>query len=224
MSKNKKNSAALHIATPFIMLLLCVGILAAALVKPADKLKMLLNVAFMDSFKADSDETGLVIRPNEIVTDYEGETSTEGKVKQPKFGEQFAVLSTKALATDVPVYYGSGAELLEHGACMSSDSSVPGKGGNAVVSAHVDTFFADLDKLKVGDKVTISTNYGKFTYEVSELISFADNNTKYVKQTKDDRLTVYTCTKELLGNSNSRIGAVCKLTEKAFYVDEKEGE
>lgn len=86
-----------------------------------------------------------------------------------------------------------------------------------MISAHVNTFFQNLNQLQKGDTLTLYTSYGRFTYTVSELISFADTDEQYLKQTQDDRLTLYTCEMQVLGASKQRVGAICTLTEKAFY-------
>lgn len=220
---NKKN-VILHIATPFLLLVICVGVLIIAMVKPADKLKVFVNIAFMDSLKSDpvNDDTGLVIRENEIKSDYDGETSETGEIIRPKFGERYATLENDTIGLDIPVYWGSNSELLEHGACHSSSSVIIGSKGNSVISAHVDTFFADLEKLKEGDIVTIKTNYGQFTYKVRETISFSSTNEKYVTPKDDNRLTLYTCKRDLLGASDQRIGVICDLEESRFYTNAKE--
>lgn len=225
MSRSNKKSAVLHIATPVILAAVCSGILVAAAVKPYDKAKVYANIAFMDSLKSDpNSSSGLVIRENDIIMDYSGKTSETGEVVRPKFGELYAILSSSALDLDIPVYWGSNSELLEHGACQSSGSVVIGTEGNAVISAHVDTFFSDLDKLKEGDGITLNTNYGEFTYKVKELINFSDSDRKYIVPTKDSRLTLYTCKRDLLGASNRRIGVICEPVKSAFYEEAKEGD
>ncbi len=224
-SKKSSKNIPLFIITPFLVFLVCAGITVAAAIKPMDKIKTYVNIAFMDSLKSNplNDDSGLVIKENDIITDYSGITSETGEPDRPAFGELYALVNTDALGMNIPIYWGTTTELLEVGACQSSSSAVFGTKGNSVISAHVDTYFADLDKLKEGDEVTIYTNYGKFTYEVSELIQFTSKNKKYIAPTKDDRLTIYTCKRDLLGASDSRIGAVCKLTKREFYT-EKEGE
>lgn len=223
MKNNKKNgSLFLHIVTPFIVGALCVGIAAAAAVKPYDKAKVYLNIAFMDDLRTDPSDSssGLIIRDNEIITGYSGKTSDKGEVVRAKYGELYALLSSDALDLTVPVYWGSDIELFERGACQATASAVIGNPGNTVISAHVDTFFAELGKLKVGDTVTLNTNYGEFTYKVTELIEFDSSDKTYIAPTKDDRLTLYTCRKDVLGSSDMRFGVVCELTERRFYVGE----
>ncbi len=224
MNENKKSSLLLMIMTPVIMLLLCAGIAVVALIKPYNMASVYLNLAFMDDFKTtpDSGTNGLIISDGNIITDYSGETSDTGEVVIPTFGEQYAVLRSSGFDLSVPVYWGSAPELLERGACQATYSKLPGITGNAVISAHEDTFFAELYKLEPGDTVTLNTNYGEFVYTVKEKISFKKTDNKYVVPTEDDRLTLYTCKKDILGSSDERVGVVCELTEKKFYVQTEE--
>ena len=129
------------------------------------------------------------------------------------------MLEAKSIGLYAPVYWGGGAELLEEGACQTPASALLGASGNSVISAHVNTFFHDLNQLNVGDTVTAYTTYGKFTYEVTEQITFDASDKSYLKKTDDERLTLYTCEMQLLGSSSKRVGVVCKLTDKVFYTD-----
>ena len=217
--KKNKGSFIVHFATPFILMGLCVGILMLAMIKPSDKLKVYLNLAFMDNLKTDPESagSGLVVRDNEIIEEYNGETSESGEFIRPKFGELYAVMKCSAFDISIPVYWGSNSELYEHGACQSSGSVIIGDNGNTVISAHEDTFFSELYKLKEKDTVTLKTNYGEFVYTVKEVITFNKKDGKYVSPTKDSRLTLYTCKKDILGSADERAGVICELTEKRFY-------
>jgi sortase A len=220
MEKNKnKDSTLIHIATPFVFLALCIGLFMIAMIKPSDKIRMYLNLAFMDSLKntPESAGSGLVVRDNDIITDYDGETSEEGEFIRPKFGEMYAEMTCSAFDITIPVYWGNNSELFERGACQSAGSVIAGEKGNTVISAHVDTFFSELYKLEKGDTVTLRTNYGSFVYTVKETISFNKKDGKYVAPSEDTKLTLYTCKKDILGNADERTGVVCELTEKKFY-------
>ena len=225
MSTKKKNELIPHIAAPFFIAAICAAVVAVAMIKPYDKLKMYADIAFMDKLKTDpSDDSGLVIKDNDIVTEHSGETSATGAAVRPKFGELYALIKCDVFDVDVPVYWGSKAELLEKGACQSSGSVVIGTEGNAVISAHVDTFFANLSKLKKDDIITVNTNYGEFTYKVTELVTFGTNDRKYVVPSKETKLTLYTCKKDVLGSTDQRVGVVCTPVKSAFYTDVKEAE
>lgn len=214
-----KSRAAAFFLTPVLLLMLCGGICILGGIAPYQKLKTYLNIAFMDTLKTSPDTAmGLNIQDKEIATDYSGQTSTQGEPVIPEFGAQFAVLQCDAISMTVPVYWGSSAELLERGVCQSANSTLPGGGGNAVMDAHVNTFFADLKDVKVGDTVVVLTDYGKFTYTVRETISFDKTDKTYVLPTETDQLTLYTCVMQMLGSSTERIGVRCDLTDKQFYA------
>ena len=217
--KSKKGNVLVHVITPFILLFLCVGILMIVLIKPSDKLKVYINLAFMDDLKTTPENagSGLVLRDNDIVEDYSGQTFDEGEVIRPKFGEMYAVLKCSAFDISIPVYWGSSSELFEHGACQSSGSVIIGDEGNTVISAHEDTFFSELYKLKKGDTITLNTTYGEFKYKVTETISFNKKDGKYVAPSKDSKLTLYTCKRNVLGSADERIGVICEPTEEKFY-------
>ncbi len=223
-SNNERGGVFIHIITPLILLCICVGIFIVAMIKPSDKMKVYLSLAFMDDMKSDplNDDTGLVIKENKIIEEYEGETAETGEVIHPSFGEQFAVISCEKADIYAPVYWGSKSELFERGACQASGSVLCGQEGNTVISAHADTFFANLEKLKVGDVVTIKTNYGEFSYTVRELIEFPATNDKYLSSKNETILTLYTCKKDIMGASDIRTGVVCDITESRFYNQTEE--
>lgn len=224
--KNDKNSKALLIVTPFIVLLLCMAIIFVVSIKPYNKLSVYLNLAFMDDFRTNpnKDESGLKIIDNEIVLDYSGETTETGEAVRPAFGEQFAVIRSEKADITAPVYWGSERELYKKGACQATYSKLPGTVGKIVISAHEDTFFKNLSKLAVDDIVVINTNYGEFTYKVTETISFNRNNKKYVTPSDDTTLVLYTCKKDMLGGNDERIGVICEPTESKFYVTSGEAQ
>lgn len=229
MKREKTNGLHLPLAAqlllPVLVTILCGGIVLLCAIRPYELAKTYLRVGFMDGSGTVSEggTAGLHIVETEINTNYTGQTAEEGTVSIPSYGSQCAVLEAKSIDLYVPVYWGGGAELLEQGACHTPASAALGSEGNSVISAHVNTFFHDLNQLKVGDTVTAYTTYGKFTYEVTEQIEFDSSDKSYLKKTEDDRLTLYTCEMQLLGSSSKRVGVVCKLTEKAFYQNAEGG-
>lgn len=229
MSKNEKTkyqrqdmSRTVQIVLPLLILVLCIGIAIPVMIRPYEKLSTFTKIAFMDDMKT-SGGSSLEIVNNEIDTAYSGETYSEGMVTIPVFGEQYATLEIESIDLSVPVYWGSNAELLEIGAVQSTSSTAAGSGGNVVIDAHVNTFFNELHKAEVGDKVTLYTQYGRFTYEVSELIEFKADNKKYVLPADEEKLTLYTCEMQVFGSSEKRIGVVCKPVEMVYY-NQKEAE
>lgn len=216
---------AAKILLPFLVTLLCGGIALLCCIRPYELAKTYLRIGFMDGSgtSASSGTAGLQIVETDIPTEFAGDTTEEGEAQIPLYGSQCAILTCDAIDLYVPVYWGSGAELLEQGACQTPASAALGASGNSVISAHVNTFFQKLDQLKPGDVITAYTTYGAFTYTVTQQIAFDASDKSYIGTKDKDMLTLYTCEMQLFGSSSQRIGVVCDLTEKHFYVTEEAG-
>ena len=86
-----------------------------------------------------------------------------------------------------------------------AESAEPGFGGNAIMTGHNNLWgavFKYLDEMVVGDEVSVWSQYGVFTYHVSEIyiLEEADqpyevrlSNARFLQPTADDRLTLVTC-------------------------------
>lgn len=206
------------VVTPILIWMVANALTMLAVSIPEQKVKSLLNIAFMDNMKqTPKSGTGLNITKADIDKDHTGKTYSTGKIDIPSFGEQYAVLSCEAKSFEVPVYWGSTDELLEHGACQSTGSVVIGEKGNVVIDAHVDTYFDKLDTLNEGDELVLYTDYGKFTYKIDKSIAFMKTDKSYVTPKATDCLTLYTCKREVLGASDARTGFTCSLVKKEFY-------
>lgn len=84
-------------------------------------------------------------------------------------------------------------------------SALPGTVGNTVMSGHNNikgAVFRDLDKLKVGDKLTVYTSETSYTYTVTQAMiveeKFASKeqklkNATWMAPTNDNRLTLISC-------------------------------
>ncbi len=225
MSKDQKQSSGktpgvVFVLTPVFIFLICAALTAIIGIVPYNKLTTYLNIAFSDNKKSTVSGTQDLIIDENLKTfekPADAKTSEEGTVVYPEFGEQYATVSCDSIDLYVPVYWGSSEELLKHGACQLSASPVLGEKGNVVIDAHVNTFFADLDKLKEGDTVVLNTSYGEFSYKVVKQVTFENTDKKYVAPTSDDKLTLYTCVRQILGSSTKRLAVICEPVEKVFY-------
>jgi sortase A len=69
----------------------------------------------------------------------------------------------------------------------------PGAPGNAVVSAHRDTFFRHIMKLSPGDHIVIERDGQSFTYTVEGFRIVKPSDISVTAPTTDNRLTLITC-------------------------------
>jgi sortase A len=74
-----------------------------------------------------------------------------------------------------------------------TDTAMPGDPGNAVITAHRDTFFRHIFELQKGDKITVQREGRVFEYEVTGKKVVSPNDLSVVAPTPDAQLTLITC-------------------------------
>ena len=112
-----------------------------------------------------------------------------------------ATLSIPKLGLELPVYYGTDGETLEHGIGTLEVSSLPvgGTGTHSVISAHsaypTQTFFDYLTDMEVGDSFYIYVLDRVLKYDVDQIKVVLPNDTSnlYIEHDKD-YMTLITCT------------------------------
>ncbi|MBQ3566242.1 MAG: class D sortase [Oscillospiraceae bacterium] len=210
---NKKN-AVIAVVTPFVILAVCAGIIGGAAIIPAEKFSKIAGIVFSADAQTDPEKIGEI---KYVEKEVEAELDDGNKIVYPSFGMQYATLTIKSIDLEAPVFFGSTEDLLQQGVCQFFGSVILGETGNVVLDAHCNTFFLNLDKVKVGDEVVVETSYGKFTYKMKESTLFKETDNALLAPTTDDRLTLYTCYGNLLGPTEDRLAVVCELVEKEFY-------
>jgi sortase A len=135
----------------------------------------------------------LAPKPNQIV------------LTKPKVGAVIGSLSIPRLKRVIPIIEGTGAKELKKGVGHYIGSVLPGVSDNSVLAGHRDSVFRNLGNLKLGDLLTVKTDYGKFVYEVQKIrIVKADDRTVIVP-TPDAVLTLSTCYPfRFIGNAPKR--------------------
>ncbi|HHX44488.1 MAG TPA: sortase [Chloroflexi bacterium] len=114
---------------------------------------------------------------------------TVGTVKQTVGGQTYEVWDT---AVNAGAYHNM--------------SAPPGYVGNTVINGHRDIHgkvFADLDKVRVGDPITVYTEEHEFIYTVTEILEVPEKyaspeqraeNQRLIGYLPENRLTLITCT------------------------------
>lgn len=114
-------------------------------------------------------------------------------INYPTNGQQFGTITIPSISLSYPIIEGDDENNLAKGAGHDSSSAIPGQDGDVVIDAHRDTMFRNLGNVKIGDIVTLKTNYGTFNYKVYKTrIVTPDDKTAIVKSDKK-MLTLYTC-------------------------------
>lgn len=110
--------------------------------------------------------------------------------------QQARQIQIPAIGLSAPVVPGDGWEQLKKGVGQHLNTANPGEVGNLVVSAHNDIFgelFKDLDKLKPGDEVIVSTQNKSFTYIVTDTQIVEPTRVDLMAPTPNETLTMISC-------------------------------
>lgn len=116
---------------------------------------------------------------------------------------------------DVAVVEGNSEVALEKGAWhRRPENGNPERGGNFVLSAHrfvmsftpqgtaVKSPFYNIDKLKVGDKLSVDYNHKRYQYEIKRKYSVAPTAVEIEGPSETPKMTLYSCT--LQGSQDGR--------------------
>ena len=112
-------------------------------------------------------------------------------------GDAVAIIEIPKINVNKAVVQGVGTEDLKKGPGHYPTTPMPGEKGNAAIAGHRTTYghpFYDLDALKPGDDIFISTRAGKFQYKVDHSTNVDPHDVAVLDPTPDNRLTLTTCT------------------------------
>lgn len=137
---------------------------------PSSSLISAAGLMFSDSARDYSTEYNNIFVP---VSENENETDSNKKlpiseIQYPKTGEQFGELIIEDCSIDNNLFFGDGNVALRNGVGIYNGSFIPGYGKTILVAGHNNTYFNGLKNAEAGQKVTIKTSYGNYTYEITE--------------------------------------------------------
>ena len=114
----------------------------------------------------------------------------------PAIGDFFGSVIIPSADIDLTLYHGELLRILRYGAGHHAGSYFPGEGGTVIIAGHNSKgHFYNLPQVKVGDKVIIKTDYGKYTYVVTK--TFIEEATVLAENltisSEEETLMLYTC-------------------------------
>ena len=150
-----------------------------------------------------------MVRYNEtIYTQGQTGLSCEYDYQKPSFrlsdyglgDEVFGVISIPAMELEMPIYLGATEQHMANGAAHLSQTSLPigGENTNCVIAGHRGyngaSYFRYIDKLNVGDLVSVTNLWETLTYRVCEIkIIDPHDVTEILIQPERELLTLLTC-------------------------------
>jgi sortase A len=102
-------------------------------------------------------------------------------------------LQIPKIQMDAIVVEGASRRELSEGPGHMKQTAQPGESGNAVITAHRDTFFRHIYELNKGDQIQVRRSGRTFTYEVTGKKIVMPEDISVIKPTNNPQLTLITC-------------------------------
>jgi len=134
------------------------------------------------------------------------------QIQVPALETHYGNLYCDRVELEAPIYYGDSDTVLSYGVGQYTASGLPGEEKPILIGGHDGTYFAPLEHIKIGDVVTIETNYGQFEYKVAATrIADALEADAYDLSQEKEQLILYTCYpfNQLLRDSSERFFVYC---------------
>jgi sortase A len=127
------------------------------------------------------------------------------------------------ISLDAIVVEGASRKELSEGPGHMKETAMPGETGNAVITAHRDTFFRHIYELVKGDQIQVRRSGRVFTYEVTGKRIVMPDDVSVIKQTNDPQLTLITCYPTYyIGPAPKRLVVFSKLVDSSDYGQGKQ--
>lgn len=122
------------------------------------------------------------------------ETVPSSVITFPQYGDCYGELRIPTADITAPLYYGDNDKLLKKGVCQYIGSMFIGSGTTVLISGHNNTYLHTLDRVQIGDRIEIDTNYGDYVYEIETIsVEKASDSSWYNLESELEYLELYTC-------------------------------
>jgi sortase A len=108
-------------------------------------------------------------------------------------GSPLGRIEINSIDLSAMIMEGVDGRTLRHAVGHIPGTPLPGRQGNVALAAHRDTFFRGLRNIQKDDIITLTTLQGSFSYRVDSTQVVEPEDTKVLRATADDFLTLVTC-------------------------------
>ena len=120
--------------------------------------------------------------------------NTAQPTEAPSAGDALGEIKISGTSVDCTLYYGDEDAQLDAGAGIYPGSKIPGEGGTILVAGHTATFFRDFEHAQNGAQITVTTAYGTYIYEITDMQVATDTDTSaYDLDAAEENIILYTC-------------------------------
>jgi LPXTG-site transpeptidase (sortase) family protein len=113
--------------------------------------------------------------------------------EQQRVNDGIIRLQIPKIDLDAYVLDGAGHKQLKVGVGRITTTAIPGEKGNAVVTAHRDTFFRHIADLKKGDEIIVRRDGERMTFQMTGYKIVKPSDVSVLKPTEEPTLTLITC-------------------------------
>lgn len=202
MRRNILKRLMVYICVPLVFTFITLGLvylIGAPIISPVAAVVDMMTKKQPTSF--DDDEFTSIFDPNvsESPVSHPEDSQEQNTIKAsdimlPAYGTLYGELAIDGTRVKADVYFGDSNAILKKGLGHYAGSSYPGCGSTVLVSGHNHTFFNGLQEVTEGDIITFRTNYGTYTYKVTEMaVKKAKDSTAYDLSANYENLILYTC-------------------------------
>jgi sortase A len=139
----------------------------------------------------------------------------------PAEGEPVGDIRIPAIGINQVVVEGTNTPDLRKGPGHYIGTPLPGQNGNAAVAGHRTTYghpFYNLDGLKVGDPIVLTTLQGIFVYHTTRSFVVSPSDTTVIKNAVDNMLTLTTCNPRF--SASTRLVVEAKLAHSQLFPNQ----
>jgi sortase A len=116
---------------------------------------------------------------------------------EPREGQAVGILEIPRISVDKAIVEGTGTADLRQGPGHYANTPLPGQPGNAAIAGHRTTYgapFYDLNELRPGDRILVTTPQGTFRYDVTRSLVVGQSEVSVIAPAQTNELTLTTCT------------------------------
>jgi sortase A len=147
-----------------------------------------------------------------------GPPVTAPRTQDPAEGDPIGDIRIPVIGINQVVVEGTNTPDLRKGPGHYIGTPLPGQGGNASIAGHRTTYghpFYNLDSVKVGDPIVLTTLQGIFVYDATKSWVVSPSDTDVIKNVFADILTLTTCNPRF--SASTRLVVQAKLAHSQLF-------
>jgi sortase A len=147
-----------------------------------------------------------------------GPPVTAPRTSDPSEGEPIGDIRIPTIGINQIVVEGTNTPDLRKGPGHYIGTPLPGEDGNASIAGHRTTYghpFYNLDGVKVGDPIVLTTLQGIFVYDATKSFVVSPNDTTVIQNSLANQLTLTTCNPRF--SASTRLVVVASLAHSQLF-------